>query len=182
MPKDQDAEESLQGTLVSAWREFSEAGRRVALRTRLSKISTRRLVGMLRAERRRPRIAPSLPEPAPATPAPAASPLPEPFLPEPTGAGDAPPWLEPCPDHLLDHLADHATRPEARYDSAEAISLGFITALQLLPPRQRAALVLCDVAGYDAAEVADMLDTTRQAVRASACPGPFPERTGRLLT
>jgi RNA polymerase sigma-70 factor (ECF subfamily) len=85
-------------------------------------------------------------------------------LPEPTGPGDAPPWLEPYPDVLLDHLADQRPGPEARYETTEAISLAFITALQLLPPRQRAALVLRDVLGYHAAEVAQMLDTTQEAV------------------
>jgi RNA polymerase sigma-70 factor (ECF subfamily) len=103
----------------------------------------------LRADSRRPRI---------------AAPLPEATLPEPTGAGDAPPWLEPYPDILLDHLVDQRPGPEARYESTEAISLAFITALQLLPPRQRAALVLRDVLGYHAAEVAQMLDTTQEAV------------------
>jgi RNA polymerase sigma-70 factor (TIGR02960 family) len=104
---------------------------------------------MLRADSRRPRIAP---------------PLPEATLPEPTGAGDAPPWLEPYPDVLLDHLVDQRPGPEARYETTEAISLAFITALQLLPPRQRAALVLRDVLGYHAAEVAQMLGTTQEAV------------------
>jgi RNA polymerase sigma-70 factor (TIGR02960 family) len=72
--------------------------------------------------------------------------------------------LEPYPDVLLDHLVDQRPGPEARYETTEAISLAFITALQLLPPRQRAALVLRDVLGYHAAEVAQMLDTTQEAV------------------
>ena len=93
-----------------------------------------------------------------------AAPLPEATLPEPTGPGDAPPWLEPYPDVLLDHLVDQRPGPEARYETTEAISLAFITALQLLPPRQRAALVLRDVLGYHAAEVAQMLDTTQESV------------------
>jgi RNA polymerase sigma-70 factor (TIGR02960 family) len=105
---------------------------------------------------------PARPEPALAAPA-----LAVPALPEPTGAGDAPPWLEPYPDHLLDHLPDQQPRPRVRYDSTQAISLGFITALQQLPPRQRAALVLCDVVGYDAAEVAQMLDTTQDAINSA---------------
>jgi RNA polymerase sigma-70 factor (ECF subfamily) len=72
--------------------------------------------------------------------------------------------LEPYPDVLLDHLVDQRPGPEARYETTEAISLAFITALQLLPPRQRAALVLRDVLGYHAAEVAQMLDTTQESV------------------
>jgi RNA polymerase sigma-70 factor (TIGR02960 family) len=145
----QDAEDALQETLVSAWRNLGEFGERSSLRTWLYKIATNRCLSMLRADSRRPRI---------------AHPLPEATLPEPTGAGDAPPWLEPYPDVLLDHLVDLRPGPEARYETTEAISLAFITALQLLPPRQRAALVLRDVLGYHAAEVAQMLDTTQEAV------------------
>jgi RNA polymerase sigma-70 factor (TIGR02960 family) len=74
------------------------------------------------------------------------------------------PWLEPYPDVLLDQAADVEAGPEARYERSEAISLAFITALQLLPPRQRAALVLRDVLGYHAAEAARILDTTTAAV------------------
>jgi RNA polymerase sigma-70 factor (TIGR02960 family) len=148
----QDAEDALQETLVSAWRKLGEFGQRSSLRTWLYQIATNRCLSMLRAESRRPRIAP---------------PPPEATLPEPTGAGDAPPWLEPYPDVLLDHLVDERPGPEARYETAEAISLAFITALQLLPPRQRAALVLRDVLGYHAAEVAPMLDTTQEAVNSA---------------
>jgi len=145
----QDAEDALQETLVSAWRNLGEFGQRSSVRTWLYKIATNRCLSMLRADSRRPRIAPPLPEAA---------------LPEPDGAGDAPPWLEPYPDVLLGHLVDQRPGPEARYETTEAISLAFITALQLLPPRQRAALVLRDVLGYHAAEAAQMLDTTQEAV------------------
>src|SRR5690348_6073150 len=145
----QDAEDALQETLVSAWRSLGEFGQRSSLRTWLYQIATNRCLSMLRADRRRPRVAPPLPEAA---------------LPEPAGAGDAPPWLEPYPDVLLDHLVDQRPGPEARYETTEAISLAFITALQLLPPRQRAALVLRDVLGYHAAEAAQMLGTTQEAV------------------
>ncbi|TDU01882.1 RNA polymerase sigma-70 factor (ECF subfamily) [Streptomyces sp. 846.5] len=145
----QDAEDALQETLVSAWRNLGEFGQRSSLRTWLYQIATNRCLSMLRANSRRPRTAPA---PSEAT------------LPEPTGAGDAPPWLEPYPDVLLDHLVDQRPGPEARYETTEAISLAFITALQLLPPRQRAALVLRDVLGYHAAEAAQMLDTTQEAV------------------
>ena len=145
----QDAEDALQETLVSAWRNLGEFGQQSSLRTWLYKIATNRCLSMLRADSRRPRIAP---------------PLPEATLPEPTGPGDAPPWLEPYPDVLIDHLVDQRPGPEARYETTEAISLAFITALQLLPPRQRAALVLRDVLGYHAAEVSEMLSTTQESV------------------
>jgi RNA polymerase sigma-70 factor (TIGR02960 family) len=147
----QDAEDALQETFVSAWRSLGEFGQRSSLRTWLYQIATNRCLSMLRADGRRTRI---------------AHPLPEATLPEPTGAGD-PPWLEPYPDVLLDHLVDRRPGPEARYETAEAISLAFITALQLLPPRQRAVLVLRDVLGYRASEVAKMLDATQESVQSA---------------
>jgi RNA polymerase sigma-70 factor (TIGR02960 family) len=148
----QDAEDALQETLVSAWRNLGEFSQRSSLRTWLYQIATNRCLSMLRADSRRPRTAP---------------PLPGVTLPGPAAAGDAPPWLEPYPDVLLGHLADQRPGPEARYETTEAISLAFITALQLLPARQRAALVLRDVLGYHAAEVAQMLGTTSEAVNSA---------------
>src|SRR5207248_6500676 len=82
---------------------------------------------------------------------------------EPTRMGEVF-WLEPYPDVLLDGLPAHPPGPEARYETTEAVSLAFITALQLLPPRQRAALVLRDVLGFHADEVADTLQTTVDSV------------------
>jgi RNA polymerase sigma-70 factor (TIGR02960 family) len=147
-----DAEDALQETLVSAWRNLGDFGQRSSLRTWLYKIATNRCLDMLRANRRRPRTA--------------GPPLPEVSLPEPAGAGD-PPWLEPYPDVLLDHLVDRRPGPEARYETTEAISLAFVTALQLLPPRQRAVLILRDVLGYPAAETAQMLDATQESVHSA---------------
>jgi len=148
----QDAEDALQETLVSAWRNLGDFGQRSSLRTWLYRIATNRCLSMLRADSRRPRT---------------ATPLPDLILPEPTGLSDAPPWLEPYPDVLLDNLVDQAPGPETRYETTEAISLAFITALQLLPPRQRAVLVLRDVLGYHAGEVAQMLDVTQESVQSA---------------
>jgi RNA polymerase sigma-70 factor (TIGR02960 family) len=148
----QDAEDALQETLVSAWRSLGDFGQRSSLRTWLYQIATNRCLSVLRANSRRPRSATPLPDVT--------------LLPEPTGAGD-PPWLEPYPDVLLDKLVDQAPGPEARYETTEAISLAFITALQLLPPRQRAVLVLRDVLGYRAGEVAKMLDATQESVQSA---------------
>jgi len=139
----QDAEDALQETLVSAWRNLGDFRQQSSLRTWLYQIATNRCLSMLRADSRRPRT---------------ATPLPDLTLPEPTGVSDVPPWLEPYPDVLLDNLVDQAPGPETRYETTEAISLAFITALQLLPPRQRAVLVLRDVLGYRAGEVARMLE------------------------
>jgi RNA polymerase sigma-70 factor (ECF subfamily) len=84
-------------------------------------------------------------------------------IPEPTRLGEVT-WLQPYPDDLLAGLADRDPGPEARYERREAISLAFVTALQLLPPRQRAVLILRDVLGFRASETADMLGTTQESV------------------
>ena len=84
--------------------------------------------------------------------------------PEPTRRTE-PLWLEPYPDVLLADIPDRSPGPEARYEAREAVELAFISALQKLPPRQRAALVLRDVLGFRSAEVADMLDTGEAAVK-----------------
>ena len=95
-------------------------------------------------------------------------------------------WLEPYPDVLLEGLPDVGASPEARYEAKEAIALAFVTAVQHLPPRQRAVLVLRDVLGFRSSEVADMLDSSEASVtsalqRARATmsdrlPGPDRER------
>src|SRR6202789_3683203 len=148
----QDAEDAVQETLVSAWRNLGDFGQRSSLRTWLYQIATSRCLSMLRADSRRPRT---------------ATPIRDLALPEPTGVSDVPPWLEPYPDMLLDNLVDQAPGPETRYETTEAISPPFITALQLLPPRQRAVLVLRDVLGYRAGEVARMLDATQESVQSA---------------
>ncbi len=175
----QDAEDALQETLVSAWRSLADFRQQSSLRTWLYRIATNRCLSMLRADSRRPR---------------AAAPIPGLTLPEPTSVSDVPPWLEPYPDVLLDNLVDLAPGPETRYETTEAISLAFITALHLLPPRQRAVLVLRDVLGYHAGEVATMLDATQESVqsalkrarprstatwRTRAAAGPRASRTAR---
>ena len=83
--------------------------------------------------------------------------------PEPTRLGEVL-WLQPYPDVLLEGLSDQAPGPEARYESREAISLAFVTAVQLLPPNQRAVLLLRDVLGYRASETARLLGLTEDAV------------------
>lgn len=84
--------------------------------------------------------------------------------PEPTRLAE-PSWLEPYPDALLDGIADSAAGPEARYETRESVGLAFVAALQHLPPRQRAALVLRDALGFDTAETAAMLDTGELSVK-----------------
>jgi RNA polymerase sigma-70 factor (ECF subfamily) len=144
----QDAEDALQETLVAAWQGLQGFEERASLRTWLYRIATNRSLNMLRAVTRRPRSYEERPEGL----LPVATPTDEPF------------WLEPYPDQLLDELPDDAPGPEPRYEMREAISLAFITALQLLPARQRAALILHDVLGYRAGEVASMLESTEESV------------------
>ena len=84
-------------------------------------------------------------------------------MPEPTRRAE-PIWLEPYPDVLFEGIPDEAPGPEARYETKEAIALAFIVGLQHLPPQQRAVLVLRDVLGFRAGEVAEMLETTAPSV------------------
>ena len=86
--------------------------------------------------------------------------------PEPTRLGEVV-WLEPYPDALLEGAIDVPLGPEARYEQTESISLAFVTALQVLPPRQLAVLILRDVLGFHANEVADMLDSTVESVNSA---------------
>ena len=155
----QDAEDALQDTLLSAWQGLGGFEERASLRTWLYRVATSRCLDALRSARRRPR---------PATAADAAGSAENPAMadlmpPEPTRLGEVL-WLEPYPDDLLTGVADTAPGPEARYESAESISLAFITALQLLSPRQRAALILRDVLGFRASETAQLLSTTEESV------------------
>jgi RNA polymerase sigma-70 factor (TIGR02960 family) len=143
----QDAEDTLQEVLLAAWLGLDAFEGRASARTWLHRIATNRCLNALRAASRRP--APAAPPAQPAA--------------EPSRLGEVL-WLQPYPDLLLDGLPDRAPGPEARYESREAISLAFVTALQLLPPNQRAVLLLRDVLGYRAAEAADLLDLTESAV------------------
>jgi RNA polymerase sigma-70 factor (TIGR02960 family) len=144
----QDAEDALQETLLAAWRGLGGFQRRASIRTWLYRIATSRCLNARRSARRRPQM---------------DWPILELDPPQPTRLGEVL-WLEPYPDALLEGLADRSPGPEARYEAKEATSLAFVTALQLLPPRQRAVLVLRDVLGYHAAEVAHILEATEESV------------------
>ncbi|MGH3206524.1 MAG: RNA polymerase subunit sigma-70 [Trebonia sp.] len=143
-----DAEDALQETLLAAWQGLAGFEGRSSLRVWLYQIATRRCLNALRSASRR---------------APMAWPPPGVELPEPTRLGEVT-WLEPYPDALLEGLADAAPGPEARYEASEAISVAFVTALQLLPPRQRAVLIMRDVLGLRASEAAGILDSTEESV------------------
>jgi RNA polymerase sigma-70 factor, ECF subfamily len=131
----QDAEDLVQETLLAAWRGRESFEGRASMRTWLYRIATNRCLNALRDRGRR------LPEPPPPPGPPAEPPAPSRQL--------EPIWLEPLPDE--------------HYEAREAIGLAFIAALQRLPPRQRTVLVLRDVLGFRAAEVAAMLGVTEAA-------------------
>jgi RNA polymerase sigma-70 factor (TIGR02960 family) len=146
-----DAQDALQESMLAAWRGLEGFDGRASLRTWLYRIATNRCLDALRATRRRP-----------------AKPWDIPGIeaPEPTGLGDIP-WLEPCPEALIDDAGGGAPGPEARYEQAQSLGLAFVTALQVLPPRQLAVLVLRDVLGFHAEEVAAMLETTVESVKSA---------------
>jgi RNA polymerase sigma-70 factor (ECF subfamily) len=147
----QDAEDALQDTLLSAWRGLGGFEGRASLRTWLYRIATNRCLNARRSASRRPAKEWDVPEVAP---------------PEPTRLGEVV-WLEPFPDALLEGAIDVPLGPEARYEQSEAVSLAFVTALQVLPPHQLAVLILRDVLGFHATGVADMLDSTVESVNSA---------------
>jgi len=147
----QDAEDALQDTLLDAWQGLAAFEGRASLRTWLYRIATNRCLNARRSASRRPAQAWNVPGVEP---------------PEHTRLGEVV-WLEPFPDALLDGASVEPPGPDARYERTESISLSFVTALQLLPPRQVAVLILRDVLGFHASEVADMLDATVESVNSA---------------
>ena len=144
----QDAEDVLQNTLLTAWQSLGGFEGRASLRTWLYRNATNRCLDARRAASRRPAKEWDVPGVEP---------------PEPTRLGEVV-WLQPFPDALLEGAIEVPLGPEARYEQTEAISLAFVTALQVLPPRQVAVLILRDVLGFHASEVAGMLDSTVESV------------------
>jgi RNA polymerase sigma-70 factor (TIGR02960 family) len=149
----QDAEDLLQETLLAAWRGIGGFEERASVRTWLYRIATNRCLNALRAGARRPYDYAAYHSEVP--------------MPEPSRRSTEPSWLEPYPDVLLDELPDHLPGPEAQYEARESVSLAFLEALQQLPPKQRAVLVLRDVLGFRAPEVANVLETTEDAVKSA---------------
>jgi RNA polymerase sigma-70 factor (TIGR02960 family) len=147
----QDAEDVLQDTLLAAWRGLDRFEGRSTIRTWLYRIATNQCLNAIRSASRRPAKEWDVPEIEP---------------PEPSRHGEIV-WLEPYPDALLDGAIATPPGPEARYEQKESISLAFVTALQLLPARQRAVLILREVLGYPAADVADILDSSVESVNSA---------------
>jgi len=146
----QDAEDALQETLLAAWQGLEGFEVRASLRTWLYRIATNRCLNSRRSASRRPAKEWDIPGMEP---------------PEPTRLGEVV-WLEPYPDALLEGVAD-VPGQEARYAQTESISLAFVTAMQLLPPRQLAILILRDVLGFQTSEVAAMLDATDESINSA---------------
>jgi RNA polymerase sigma-70 factor (TIGR02960 family) len=147
----QDAEDTLQDSLLAAWQGIGSFEGRASLRTWLYRIATNRCLNARRSVSRRPAKGWDVPNVEP---------------PQPTRLGEVT-WLQPYPDAVLEAAIDVALGPEARYEQRESISLAFVTALQILPPRQLAVLVLRDVLGFHASEVAGLLDSTVESVNSA---------------
>ena len=147
-----DADDALQETLLGAWKGRSGFEGRSTLRSWLYAIATNACLRILEGRKRRE-------------------------LPGGTGSGDDPReplgeplaesvWIEPYPDELL------------RYENRESVELAYVAALQLLPPNQRAALILREVLGFSARETAEVLDTSVASVNSAACSGPARSSSG----
>ena len=147
-----DAEDAVQDALLRAWRALPRFEPRHSLRAWLYKIATN---VCLDAIARRPKRV-----------------LPPDYVPSTDGGqtAGAPAvesvWLEPYPDEQV-AVEDGYAAPEARFEQREGVELAFVAALQHLPPRQRAALILREVLGFSAKETADSLDTTPQSVNSA---------------
>lgn len=136
----EDAEDAVQETFLRAWRSRTTFDGRSLVRAWLYRIATNTCLDILRRRSRHvPRQA-SMAEVA---------------------------WLQPYPDRLLDDLASTADEPEAVAIERETIELAFLTALQVLPPRQRAALIARDVLGWPASETATILETSVAAANSA---------------
>src|SRR6478672_9114559 len=144
-----DAEDALQETLLRAWRGLSGFEARSSLRSWLYRIATNSSLTMI--DKRPKRV-------LPIDYAPAADPHGGPGEPLIESV-----WIEPYADEHFG-LDDGLAGPEARYEQRESIELAFVAALQLLPPRQRAVLILRDVLGFSGTEVAEALTTTPASV------------------
>ena len=141
-----DAEDLVNETFLRAWRGLHEFEGRASFRSWLYRIATNACLNALKSRARARRVLP-----------PSESPPAEgmPTAPAPDVA-----WLEPYPDAVLEGIAETSPGPDLRYEMRESVQLAFVAAIQLLPPRQRAALLLRDVLGWSAAESAKLLDTS----------------------
>ena len=147
----EDAEDMLQETLVRVWKRLDSFEGRSSLRTWLYKVATNACLDALDSRRVRGLSKELYPrgDPTQALPPPSKEVI----------------WIEPFPDEYIDGQPN--IYPEARYEVRESITLAFVAALQKLPGRQRAALLLCDVLGWSASDAGEILDTTTAAINSA---------------
>jgi len=148
-----EAEDLVQETYLRAWRSFDsfEGG---SFRAWLYRIATNACLNAIASRKNAQRWLPDQHGPA--------------ALPTAVGAAATDvAWLEPYPDTHLEGIADEAPNPEARYTSREAVQLAFVAAIQQLPPRQRATLLLCDVLGWAATEAATLLGGSTASINSA---------------
>jgi RNA polymerase sigma-70 factor, ECF subfamily len=151
-----EAEDLVQEAYLRAWRSFDGFDGRGAFRSWLYRIATNACLDALAARKHRPRMLPD-------QQAPSATTIAIPDGAPPTEVA----WLEPYPDAQLEGIADDAPNPEARYTAREAVQLAFVAAIQELPPRQRAAVLLCDVLGWASAEAATLLGGSTASINSA---------------
>ena len=149
-----EAEDLVQETYLRAWRSFDSFEEGTSVRAWLYKIATNACLNALASRKSAQRLLPDQLGPA-------AEPLP------PGAPATDVAWLEPLPDSNLTGVADEAPTPEARYTSRESVQLAFVAAIQHVPPRQRAALLLCDVLGWAAAEAATLLGGSTASINSA---------------
>lgn len=149
-----EAEDAVQETMLRAWRGFDDFEARASIKNWLYTIATNVALNMVASRSRRGRLMPEQ--------------LDGPSTERPRGRPDVEaPWVEPYPDAELESLPDPAAGPDARYELRESVRLAFIAAIQQLPPRQRAVLLLADVLGWSAIEVAAVLDASVASVNSA---------------
>jgi RNA polymerase sigma-70 factor (ECF subfamily) len=149
-----EADDLVQDTFLRAWRARSEFDGRGSVRGWLYTIATNSCLNALKARSRADRI------------------LQQPGQPPSHGRATGGPvaevaWLEPYPDAELPDLVDGDPGPEARYETREAVQLAFVAAIQVLPPRQRASLLLSDVLGWSAVETAHLLGGSTASINSA---------------
>jgi RNA polymerase sigma-70 factor, ECF subfamily len=150
-----EAEDLVQETYLRAWRSFDDfkAVEGGSLRAWLYRIATNACLNVLASRKSQQRFLPDR--------------LNRATTHRPSSAVTEVAWLEPCPSAYLEGIADNKADPEARYASREAVHLAFVAAIQFLPPRQRAALLLCDVIGWTVAEVAVLLEGSTASINSA---------------
>ena len=150
-----EAEDLVQETYLRAWRSYDAFDGSGSFRAWLYKIATNACLNAIERRKNAQRLLPDQLRAAASTQMPPGAPV--------TDTA----WLEPLPDSELTWIADEALTPEGRYTSHESVQLAFVATIQELPPRQRAALLLCDVLGWAAAEAATLLSSSTASINSA---------------